>query len=198
LTRDQARFAQFFGMTADFEDNGSTVANSFNGDDAYELFQNEKVVDVFGEIDADGSGTAWEYTFGWAHRKDDTGPDGVTFDINNWNFSGLNVYTSDDQSNEDATNPYPIEQCLNSAIHLVDFSEDIAVYPNPAGNEIYIESNIDLQAIHIVNLLGQRILSDIHPAKASRLNLQNLASDIYLMQFIVGDQMWVQKIIIQK
>ena len=64
IATESPQFEAFFG----FAPNYTSGAASINGDDAIELFENGAVVDVFGEIDVDGSGTAWEYLDGWAYR----------------------------------------------------------------------------------------------------------------------------------
>ena len=51
-----AGFTNFFG----FAPNYSSFALGINGDDAVELFKNGSVVDVFGDINVDGSGQAWD------------------------------------------------------------------------------------------------------------------------------------------
>ncbi|GAB5404206.1 MAG: hypothetical protein Aurels2KO_24370 [Aureliella sp.] len=42
--------------------------SSINGDDAIELFQNNAVLDTYGDIDLDGTGQSWEYVDGYAVR----------------------------------------------------------------------------------------------------------------------------------
>ncbi|MDH5371400.1 MAG: endonuclease I, partial [Acidimicrobiia bacterium] len=68
-------FDSFFGFGPDY----TTGAASINGDDAIELFLDGSVVDVFGDINVDGTGEPWEYLDGWASRLSATGPDGSTF-----------------------------------------------------------------------------------------------------------------------
>ncbi|MCP4536787.1 MAG: ExeM/NucH family extracellular endonuclease [Chloroflexi bacterium] len=97
-------FNNFFGFSPDYTDN---LAPSINGDDAIELFYLDSVVDVFGEINQDGSGQPWEYLDGWAYRVDGTGPDGTTFVLFNWTFSGPNALDGE-TSNETARVPFPI------------------------------------------------------------------------------------------
>jgi hypothetical protein len=198
VTRDTIEFKRFFGFSADFEDNGSTVANTMNGDDAFELFQNEQVVDVFGDINMDGTGTAWEYSFGWAHRKDGTGPDGSTFVEDNWLYSGVDAYSSEDILNDDATNPYPTQQCYTTGTVLVDFSADILVYPNPAGTEIFFETDLEVQSIILTNVLGQRVLQLDNVDQQRRINVAGLSNDVYFLSFIVHNKLWTEKIMIQK
>lgn len=95
-------FQNFFGFAPTF----TSGAASINGDDAIELFQNSSVVDVFGEITHSGPG-AWNYADGWAYRNDETGPDGSTFTIANWNLSGIDVLDGE-TTNASAMNPFPI------------------------------------------------------------------------------------------
>lgn len=105
LTTDEQGFADFFGFTPDYVDDMGTAV-SINGDDAIELFLNDEVVDVFGEIDVDGTGQPWEYLDGWAYRVNGTGPDGTTFVLSNWIFSGINVFDGE-TSNNTAAVPFP-------------------------------------------------------------------------------------------
>lgn len=103
VATEAAVFESFFGFPPTYTDN---LAPSINGDDAIELFCNGMVIDVFGDINQDGSGTAWEYTDGWAYRQNDTGPDGSFFNINNWSFSGPNALDGFN-TNAAANNPFP-------------------------------------------------------------------------------------------
>jgi hypothetical protein len=86
VTSDSTEFHNFFGFAPDYESNSMLI----NGDDAVELFENTTVIDVFGDVNVDGTGQPWEYLDGWAYRNNMTGPDGNTFVIGNWTFSGIN------------------------------------------------------------------------------------------------------------
>ncbi len=85
-------FFDYMGFLADYD---VGYAAGTNGDDAIELFlltgADPVVVDVVGDINADGSGLPWEYLDGWVKRITLTGPDGSTFDIGSWTFSGPNA-----------------------------------------------------------------------------------------------------------
>lgn len=102
IASEDRGFDIYFGFQPDY----TTSALSINGDDAIALFQNGTIVDVFGEIGVDGTGQAWEHTDGWAYRVAGTGPDGNTFDLNNWTFSGTNALDGE-TSNATATTPFP-------------------------------------------------------------------------------------------
>lgn len=136
VTDDSTKFADFFGFNAEFIDGNATA---INGDDAIELFENGVVIDVFGDINVDGSGEPWEYQDGWAYRKDGTGPDGSTFDIGNWNFSGVDGLDGQ-PTNAEAPVPYP--NCTYSPVppSVIEASDDNATI------EINESVNIDVLA----------------------------------------------------
>lgn len=95
-------FINFFGFSPDY----ISGALGVNGDDAFELFQNGTVIDSFGEVGVDGTGEAWEYLDGWAYRVSSTGPDGDTFNLSNWTFSGTNALDGE-TGNNTASTPFP-------------------------------------------------------------------------------------------
>jgi hypothetical protein len=103
LAADSALFNQYFGFKADY----ITSAMNINGDDAIELFENGGVLDVFGDINLDGTGQPWEYLDGWAYRVNGTGPDGNKFEIGNWFFGGVGSLDGA-PNNSGVANPFPI------------------------------------------------------------------------------------------
>ena len=120
VATDSAGFRDFLGFNADYID----IAAAINGDDAIELFKNSSVIDVFGDINVDGTGQPWEYLDGWAFRKDCTGPDSITFDIANWTFSGINVLDGE-TLNSTAATPIPIGTYTCTQTCTPTFSTDI-------------------------------------------------------------------------
>ena len=103
IATEESGFNTFFGFNPD----GTSGAAAINGDDAIELFKDGAVVDVFGDINTDGTGEPWEYLDGWASRVASTGPDGSTFVLANWTFSGRNVFDGQ-SSNATSPTPFPI------------------------------------------------------------------------------------------
>ena len=106
-------FTAYFGTAPTYD---AGAAAGINGDDALELFfdadgdgdfSNAIVIDTFGEIDVDGNGTAWEYLDGWAYRQDGTGPDGGTFELASWTFSGVDA-NDGETTNDTAAMPFPL------------------------------------------------------------------------------------------
>jgi len=103
VASEATQFTAWFGFAPDYV----TGSMLINGDDAVELFFSGAVIDVFGDINVDGTGQAWDYLDGWAYRKNNTGPDGSTFQLANWNFSGINVLDGEN-SNALATTSIPV------------------------------------------------------------------------------------------
>ncbi len=97
-------FTAFFGFAPDY--NAGSVMN-VNGDDVLELYHNGVVVDYFGQIGVDGTGTFWDYLDGWAYRVDGTGPS-TTFSAAEWIFSGIDALDNE-TTNASAANPWPLE-----------------------------------------------------------------------------------------
>jgi hypothetical protein len=87
IASEDAEFENFFGFTPD----STTSYLNINGDDAVELFKNDTLVDVFGNIALDGTGQPWEYLDGWAYRTQAPGNlDPAAFIFTDWLYSGPN------------------------------------------------------------------------------------------------------------
>ncbi len=141
VTDDSTKFADFFGFNADFvEGSGSATATGINGDDAVELFENGVVIDVFGDINVDGTGEPWEHLDGWAYRKNATGPDGSTFVLDNWTFSGIDGL---DGAPTNAEAPVPFPNCTYS--------------PVPPS---ILQANDDSETIEINEMININVLSN--------------------------------------
>lgn len=134
VATETPQFSAFFGFAPNYT-NGAAI--SINGNDVIVLYKNGVIVDVFGEIGVDGTGQPWEYMDGWAYRVNGTGPDGTTFVLNNWFFSGPNALDGETTNNTSKT-PFPIgtfsgpPNCSN-AVASVD-----TIWP-PNHKFIYIE-----------------------------------------------------------
>ena len=83
-------FALYFGADSVFANGVDGVdfildgQISQNGDDAIELFYAGRTVDIYGDINQDGSGTPWDYRDAFAYRSDTTTAPSATFDIAEW------------------------------------------------------------------------------------------------------------------
>lgn len=86
------------------------------------------VVDLFGDIDTDGTGEPWEYLDGWASRDPAAGPS-PTFTLSDWSFSGPNALDGE-TTNATATNPFPSPSLVAPLQPLISEFE-----PNPNSND---------------------------------------------------------------
>lgn len=110
VTNSAHFFFEYFGQSPDFIDSvapGNLTALTGNGNDAYELFKNSTVIDVFGEQNENGVGQGWEYTDGWAYRKNYTFANGGVFIINEFTYSGTDIL-DDTENNTEPTAPFPL------------------------------------------------------------------------------------------
>ena len=103
LASDTADFFNFFGIHAQFEHSGNGTEH--NGDDAIEIFEGVTVIDIYGDINVDGSGEPWEYQDSWVYRNCSTGPDSANFQIGNWTIAPVNLF---DGFNTNAATPQPM------------------------------------------------------------------------------------------
>lgn len=127
VTANTSEFNTFFGFAADY-DAGSAMG--INGDDAIELFMNDTVVDVFGDINTDGSGELWDYLDGWAYRKNGRTAS-ATFVVDDWSYSGINVFDGE-STNSTASTPLPIGTYSTMAS-----TEPAIVITSPSNNQIF-------------------------------------------------------------
>ncbi|MBL1280293.1 MAG: lamin tail domain-containing protein [Fluviicola sp.] len=103
VATDSTNFMTFYGIFP----NDLSSASNINGDDAIELFKNTTVIDVFGDINVDGTNQPWEYLDGWAYRSNNNTTNGGVWSLDGWFFSGRNAL---DGASDNATSgsPFPI------------------------------------------------------------------------------------------
>lgn len=104
IASESTNFEAYLGFAPNYTSNAAAI----NGDDAIELFFNNTVIDVFGAINVDGTGQAWDYQDGWAYRLNNTGADGSTFQLDNWEYSTPNVLDNS-TTNDNAVLPFPVK-----------------------------------------------------------------------------------------
>ena len=166
VASESSGFNDFFGFNPDY----TSSAASINGDDAIELFCNSAVIDVFGDINVDGSGQPWEYTDGWAYRVNSTGPDGSTFTIANWTFSGTNALDGE-TTNDTAAIPFPLGTYIGGTS---GDSAPIVISTSPADGDsgVALDASIDITFSEAVNFGVSSfdincVTSGNHPASVS-------------------------------
>ena len=151
VASESTGFTDFFGFSPDYTSNAASI----NGDDAIELFQSGAVVDVFGDINVDGSGQPWDHLDGWAYRINGTGPDGTVFVIGNWSFSGINALDGE-TTNATAAMPFPNGSYAGGVIpESAPFV--VSTTPSNGSGGVALDSNIVVNFSEDVNLTASAL-----------------------------------------
>ncbi len=126
-TTDDSELTSFFGSLPSMVFRGGNAV-SINGNDAFRVTKGATVVDSFGDVGVDGTGEPWDYRDGWAYRNDATGPDGDTFQLVNWSFSGRNALDGFGSNAAAGSAAFPIGT----------YSDAVAVVPLPASGLLLV------------------------------------------------------------
>ncbi|MGB0390631.1 MAG: lamin tail domain-containing protein [Salibacteraceae bacterium] len=189
LGSDSADFFAFYGFYPNFVDgrtNQQGTVLSYNGDDAIELFENDRLIDTYGDADVDGTGTAWEYVNGWGKRVAGTGPDGDTFVQANWTYGGLEALTGY-STNDSCSVPYPFEKDTTS-VNTIVVHQDVLVYPNPVNNTLNIAGIKNAEEVIIRDLLGNTIATKTQVDSDLQIDVSEYKAGVYFIQVIGENQ----------
>lgn len=206
VATEDANFNAWFGFDPDFND---TFGVAVNGDDAIELFYDstkaftgdEVVIDVFGEIEVDGTGTDWEYTDGWAYRKSFTEAGSTIFNAGNWTFSGANALDGE-SSNSTAANPFPIGTFEPKMTTTNEYQAPkpttirlLQNYPNPFNPQTIIPFELKQSVnvrLEVFNVLGERVSTLIdrpfsEGTYSHTFDASALPGGVYFYRLMAGD-----------
>ncbi len=101
---DVTTIEEYFGACfAEFEHTAEDPGINFNGDDGLELYLNDDVIEIYGDVIEDGTGLPWEYTGSWAFKVD-----------NEWTYGGVNC-TGGSLNTQGSACPYPLCSTENLA-----------------------------------------------------------------------------------
>lgn len=220
ISIESASFNAFFGFDPDLVNDSNSSAVAINGNDAVELFYDstkvfegsEIVVDTFGELNVDGTGEAWEYTDGWAYRKDFTGPDSISFNINNWNFSGPTAL-EDESTNASASTPFPTGSYIYEVGTANEESTDLKVgfnlyqnYPNPFNPSTIVSFGIPesgFVSLKVYDLVGREVATLVNEEKPAGtyqvvFDANGLSSGVYIYRVETGGRSLTNKMLLIK
>ncbi len=186
-----AKFTTFFGFAPDYESGALFI----NGDDAIELFENSVVIDLFGDINVDGNGTAWEYLDSWAYRNANTGPSG-TFTVGNWTFGGVGNLEA--TTNAASTAPYPAKTYTNTlAISQQQLLDGFSLYPNPVrGGLLNVQSPSNtVKNISIFDVIGQQVYQ--RNTTKTEINISNLKAGLYFVKVQQDGKIATRKLVVE-
>jgi len=163
----------------------ATNAISQNGNDAIELFKDSVVIETFGDVNVDGTGTAWEYLDSWAY-KDPSGS--VTFSGGNWIFGGVEC-TIGSLTTQNSSCPYP--SCDAGVFISEKSKQSLSIYPNPSADFIFLDSEIKIDFVEIHSIMGKKI-SDYN-LKNKRIKIAHLPKGLYVLSLFDNIGVKIQK-----
>lgn len=84
-----------------------------------------------------------------------------------------------------------------AVIDQSNLKDQMSVYPNPANNFVNIKSEATIKQIVLVNALGQQVLYKTTNAKELKLDVQNLASGVYVANILTEKGIVSKKILVK-
>lgn len=91
---------------------------------------------------------------------------------------------------------YSCDLSVLNAVPEIPEAELIAVYPNPAGSTLTIESkNETITAIELIDISGRQLLLQKNCFAVNTISLEGIASGIYLIRIFTEDGMMSRKIV---
>ncbi|MEJ6673879.1 MAG: T9SS type A sorting domain-containing protein, partial [Polaribacter sp.] len=172
---------------------------NINGDDAIELYESGQIIDVYGDVDNDFSGEAYDYLDGWAYRKSTTGPEGTTFTSANWTYSGVGGLEGG-TNNATANSPFPIGTFTYSALSVKNNTiAGFSIYPNPITNHTFTltSASSDEKSVMVFNLLGKKVLETRFSGIKSDINVSAINAGIYILKVTESGKTATQKLVIR-
>ena len=165
----------------------ATNAISQNGNDAIELFKDSVVIETFGDINVDGTGTAWEYLDSWAYR---TGSFSSSFNISAWTFGGVEC-TLGSITTQTHSCPYPFCGMNNIENNLIKASFNL--YPNPSNDYINLVSDISIHDVKIFDSVGKEFKN--FSIVNNTINIKSLPTGFYIFKFLSNNILHTQTFI---
>ncbi len=182
------------------EEGGDSTPANFNGDDSVRIIDaSMNVIDQYGEDGIDGTDTAWEYLDTWVRRTDGTGPDGSTFDVNNWSIGELNALDNNGSCN--GGDPYativPFGAYNGTASVQQNSLSALKIFPNPlSGSILNITSNSNAaKAIAIYDVLGKQVINTM--TTNGTVNVSNLTSGVYIVKITEEGKTATKKLVVK-
>lgn len=202
IATEDVEFENYFGFTPNLIAGG---AAAINGDDAIELYANVvddgegnlsgDVIDTFGDLEWEGDplDLPWNYLDGWAYRVDDTGPDGATFVLDNWTYSGTDA-NDDETSNDTAANPWPLGTFTWALSVGENNLQGFSLYPNPANGVVTIQTlGNDTVSVAVFDILGKQVLVQ----EGNTFDVSALKAGMYMVQVSNGTATAVKKLMVK-
>lgn len=121
----------------DFDEVFVSSGLNFNGDDPFELYKNQTVIETYGDIELDGTGEIWEWTGSWAYKLNDE-----------WDYA-TPLCSENSTSVLEADCPYPfcVPLQLQGALAILWDGSGVN-----GGKAIHVRANRDINDLSIYGL----------------------------------------------
>lgn len=87
-------------------------------------------------------------------------------------------------------------ECVD-VVSVNEFETNFNIYPNPAKEVLFIESDFLIQKVLIFNVTGQLIYHSLHGEKSLSVNLSDWNSGLYFIRILTESGMITKKLIVQ-
>ncbi len=78
------------------------------------------------------------------------------------------------------------------------FSPRLTVYPNPVRETLNVVSNVIIDEVRLVNIIGQLVYSEQVNDKTLQLQVGNIKEGVYLLQIVTGDTINTKRVVINR
>ncbi len=170
-----------FEMTA--EDASNQKVGTFQSADSYtQTLSNDRYI----EHTTNGT-TQTSWTFNWTAPT--TGHGTITF------YAAVNATNANNSTSGDTPVRFSASFNENTTAVAETHIEGVRLYPNPAGNEIWIGNlrNVEIKRLQIYDLKG-KIIRDI-PSPAFQIDLSSLKSGIYIIKIKTDQKEGIYRLI---
>jgi hypothetical protein len=149
------------------------IAIDQNGNDAIELYKDSIVIETFGDVNIDGTGTDWDYLDSWAY-KDPLGS--VTFSGKNWIFGGVEC-TIGSLTTQTSSCIYPF---CDANVSVDDQHENkLSIFPNPSSDFIFLDNDVKIIDFEIYNIMGKKMNN--YRFENSFIDINSLSDGVYIL-----------------
>ncbi len=122
---------------------------------------------------------SWEWDFGDGTTSNVQHPSHLYDSVGNYTVM-LTVTDEDPLSNTEIKGDYISVELSSVGIKEKNFIEK--VYPNPVVQNLFIETENNIEKVSIVNVLGEEVFYDENLEKSVQLNLNDLPSGMYFLR----------------
>ena len=189
------------------EQGGENTPANINGNDRVRIVDaSMNVVDQYGldGVNPEGTtenpdGLVWWYKDSWAVRGNGTGPDGSSFDTNNWTFGGASALDGLGacQGGDTFSTVVPFGTYNTTASVQQNSLSTLKIFPNPlSGNILNITSNSNAsKAVAIYDVLGKQVVNTV--TTNGTVNVSGLTSGVYIVKITEEGKTATKKLVIK-